>query len=62
MRWEQLEKGPKGEYIEVVDKDEDGIAYDPADLGRLRGTWLRMDSSPRKEIRNSTNKWSTRWP
>jgi hypothetical protein len=31
VRWERLERGPKGEYIEVVDLDGD-ITYDPVDL------------------------------
>ncbi|HYK22867.1 MAG TPA: S8 family serine peptidase, partial [Pyrinomonadaceae bacterium] len=32
VRWEKLEKGPKGEYLEVVDEDAAGVTYDPVDL------------------------------
>ncbi|HJP95395.1 MAG TPA: S8 family serine peptidase [Pyrinomonadaceae bacterium] len=32
VRWEQLEKGPKGEYLAVVDEDAAGNKYDPVDL------------------------------
>ena len=32
VRWEPLEKGPKGEYLEVKDVDASGKAYDPVDL------------------------------
>ncbi len=32
VRWERLDKGPTGEYIEVVDLDEDGTVYDAVDL------------------------------
>jgi hypothetical protein len=32
VRWEPLEKGPKGEYVEVADEDVDGTTYEPVDL------------------------------
>ncbi|HEU5132893.1 MAG TPA: hypothetical protein VFT26_12345, partial [Pyrinomonadaceae bacterium] len=32
VRWEKLEKGPKGEYIQVIDEDASGKIYDPVDL------------------------------
>ncbi|HSD45258.1 MAG TPA: S8 family serine peptidase, partial [Pyrinomonadaceae bacterium] len=32
VRWEKLEKGPKGEYIQVIDEDTSGVTYDPVDL------------------------------
>ena len=32
VRWEKLEKGPKGEYIHVIDEDASGVTYDPVDL------------------------------
>jgi subtilisin family serine protease len=37
VRWEKLEPGPKGEYIEVVDTDADGkTTYAPVDLNDPR--------------------------
>jgi hypothetical protein len=36
VRWEPLEKGPKGEYLEVVDVDASGKQYDPVDLNDPR--------------------------
>jgi hypothetical protein len=32
VRWEKLAKGPKGEYIQVIDKDASGKRYKPVDL------------------------------
>ncbi|HSE19159.1 MAG TPA: S8 family serine peptidase [Pyrinomonadaceae bacterium] len=32
VRWEKLEKGPKGEYIHVIDEDASGETYEPVDL------------------------------
>ncbi|MEY2395918.1 MAG: hypothetical protein QOF94_2263, partial [Acidobacteriaceae bacterium] len=32
VRWEKLEPGPRGEYLEVVDTDAAGITYKPVDL------------------------------
>ncbi len=32
VRWEKLEKGPKGEYLEVIDEDAADTTYDPVDL------------------------------
>lgn len=32
VRWEKLEKGPKGEYLEVADEDAAGTQYDAVDL------------------------------
>lgn len=32
VQWEELEKGPTGEYIRVVDIDAKGTTYDPVDL------------------------------
>ena len=32
VRWEQLEEGPKGEYLNVVDVDASGKKYDPVNL------------------------------
>jgi hypothetical protein len=36
VRWEPLEKGPKGEYLEVFDEDASGKKYDPVDLNDPR--------------------------
>ena len=37
LRWEELKPGPKGEYIEVVDTDADGVTtYPPVDLNDPR--------------------------
>ncbi|MBC7931899.1 MAG: S8 family serine peptidase, partial [Rubrivivax sp.] len=37
VRWEKLEAGPKGEYIEVIDTDADGTTtYPPVDLNDPR--------------------------
>lgn len=36
VKWEPLEKGPKGEYLEVVDVDASGKTYDPVDLNDPR--------------------------
>ena len=36
VRWEPLEKGPKGEYLEVVDEDAAGNEYAPVDLNDPR--------------------------
>ena len=36
VRWEPLEKGPKGEYLDVVDEDAAGNHYDPVDLNDPR--------------------------
>ncbi len=32
IRWERLEPGPVGEYVEVVDRDADGTLYQPVNL------------------------------
>src|SRR6185295_18218328 len=32
VRWEKISKGPKGEYLDVVDKDPTGVTYEPVDL------------------------------
>jgi Subtilase family len=32
VRWEPLEKGPAGEYVEVIDRDVDGTVYEPCNL------------------------------
>jgi subtilase family protein len=36
VRWEKLEKGPLGEYIQVIDEDASGKTYDPVDLNDPR--------------------------
>ena len=36
VRWEKLEKGPTGEYIQVIDEDASGEKYDPVDLNDPR--------------------------
>jgi subtilisin family serine protease len=36
VRWEDLEPGPVGEYLEVVDTDAKGATYDPVDLNDPR--------------------------
>ena len=36
VRWEPLQPGPMGEYIQVADKDEDGTVYAPANLDDSR--------------------------
>ena len=36
VRWEKLEKGPKGEYLEVIDEDAADNTYDPVDLNDPR--------------------------
>jgi len=36
VRWEKLEKGPKGEYLHVVDEDASGETYEPVDLNDPR--------------------------
>lgn len=36
VRWEKLEQGPSGEYIEVLDVDVTGKKYDPVDLDDAR--------------------------
>jgi subtilisin family serine protease len=41
VRWEPLEKGPKGEYIEVIDEDAAGNSYEPVNLNDPR--LLAMD-------------------
>jgi subtilisin family serine protease len=46
LRWERLEKGPKGEYIEVVDMDGE-TPYDPVDLDDPR--LLAQDGFPPAE-------------
>ncbi|HWN08851.1 MAG TPA: S8 family serine peptidase [Pyrinomonadaceae bacterium] len=47
VRWEPLEKGPKGEYLEVVDVDASGKIYDPVDLNDSR--LLAQDGWPPSE-------------
>src|SRR5215213_3805344 len=32
VRWEKLEKGPQGEYLNVIDEDASGQKYEPVDL------------------------------
>src|SRR4051794_14867893 len=40
VRWEPLELGPVGEYVEVVDVDPaSGCAYEPLNLNDLRLAW-----------------------
>jgi hypothetical protein len=36
VTWEPVQPGPVGEYIEVIDQDEDGTIYDPVDLNDAR--------------------------
>src|SRR5215213_3797527 len=36
VRWEKLEKGPKGEYLHVIDEDASGETYEPVDLNDPR--------------------------
>lgn len=36
VRWEELDKGPKGEYLEVIDVDASGKTYEPVDLNDPR--------------------------
>jgi hypothetical protein len=36
VRWEELEKGPKGEYLQVVDEDPSGETFDPVNLNDPR--------------------------
>ncbi len=36
VRWEKLEKGPTGEYLQVIDEDASGEKYDPVDLNDPR--------------------------
>lgn len=47
VRWEKLEAGPKGEYLEVVDVDASGKKYDPVDLNDPR--LLAQDGWPPSE-------------
>jgi hypothetical protein len=47
VRWEPLEQGPKGEYLEVVDVDASGKAYDAVDLNDSR--LLAQDGWPPAE-------------
>ena len=60
--WEQdLQPGPVGEYLEVVDADPaSGVFYKPVDLNEqwvlARTGWRR-----RRPTRSSTSRWSTRW-
>ena len=47
VRWEKLEPGPKGEYLEVADTDATGVTYDPVNLDE---PWLlAQDGCPPTE-------------
>lgn len=47
VRWEQLEKGPVGEYLSIEDTDVAGITYSPVDLDDDR--LLAQDGCPPAE-------------
>jgi hypothetical protein len=47
VRWEKLEPGPKGEYLEVIDEDASGEKYPPVDLNDPR--LLANDGCPAAE-------------
>ncbi len=47
VRWEPLEPGPKGEYLEVSDTDASGKTYSPVDLNDAR--LLAQDGWPTAE-------------
>ena len=48
VKWEKnLQPGPKGEYVEVIDQDAAGITYDPVDLNDPR--LLSQDGCPPAE-------------
>lgn len=47
VRWEPLEPGPKGEYLEVRDTDASGKTYTPVDLNEAR--LLAQDGWPTAE-------------
>jgi hypothetical protein len=47
VRWEKLEKGPIGEYLEIADTDAAGITYDPVDLDSEK--LLAQDGCPPSE-------------
>lgn len=36
VAWERLKPGPKGEYLEVIDQDVNGVVYKPVDLDDAR--------------------------
>ena len=57
VRWEDLEPGPSGDYLKVVDTDAAGVTYAPVDLND-RACSRRTDASRPKAIRRSTNRWS----
>jgi subtilisin family serine protease len=51
VRWEKLEPGPTGEYLQVVDQDdEDGISYAPVELDDPRllaqDGWAPSEGNP----------------
>ena len=47
VRWEHLEPGPKGEYLDIVDTDASGITYSPVNLDDPR--LLAQDGFPPAE-------------
>jgi subtilisin family serine protease len=51
VRWENdLQPGPVGEYLEVIDQDAAGVKYDPVDLNDPRllahGGWAAAEGNP----------------
>ena len=59
--WEKdLEPGPVGEYIEVVDADPaSGFFYKPVDLNDALGAGAERRWPRPRRIRSSTSRWST---
>ena len=58
--WEDLEPGPVGEYIEVVDCDPASGAFYARWISTTGICWRRTASPRRNPIRSSTSRWSTR--
>ena len=58
--WEQLDPGPSGEYVVVVDKDEGGTTLNPpVDLDRPEAARTGRTAALRRAVRNSASRWST---
>jgi subtilisin family serine protease len=50
IRWEELEPGPTGEYLQVIDEDATGTSYTPVDLDDARllaqDGWAPSEGNP----------------
>ena len=61
LPWEELQPGPIGEYIEVVDVDPaSGVVYPPVEPERSEPAGAGRPARRRSAIRSSISRWSTR--